>query len=215
MPIISPTGIITWTPDVSQAGTSNLITTVVTDNGSPSLSATNSFAVIVNPVPGIGSVIRTNVGGTNGFLLTWYAPTNDIFEVQVATNLASPWLTIATNVIYTGPTTPTNGLFSYYDDGSQVQFGSLRFYRLQLVGITPPATITVPIGSITFSNGGFVLTWTAPTNDQFNVRWATNLVPPVVWTSFTNIITSTTGVFTFTDTNTISLMKFYDLLLLP
>ena len=60
-----------------------------------------------------------------------------------------------------------------------------------------------------------MLTWTAPTNDQFNVRWATNLASPVAWTSFTNIITSTTGVFTFTDTNTTLLMKFYDLLLLP
>ena len=53
VPVINPnTGVITWTPDVAQAGTSNVFTTVVTDNGVPPLSATNSFAVIVNPVPG-------------------------------------------------------------------------------------------------------------------------------------------------------------------
>ncbi len=207
------TGVITWTPDVSQAGTSNVITTVVTDNGVPPLSATNSFSVIVNPVPGISSVTFSN----GGFLLTWFAPTNDIFQVQVATNLALPtvWQTIATNVTYTGPATPTNGLFSYFDDGSQVPFGSLRFYRLQLVGITPSATATVPIGSILSTNGGFLLTWLAPTNDQFNVRWSTNLVPPVAWTPFPDLITSTNGVFSFTDTNAPSLLKFYELILLP
>ena len=212
VPVIDAvTGIITWTPDVSQAGTSNVITTVVTDNGVPPLSATNSFSVIVNPVPGISSVTFT----AGGFLLTWSAPTNDIFEVQVATNLASPtaWLTIATNITYTGPVVPTNGLFSYFDDGSQVPFGGLRFYRLQLVGITPSAMTTVPIGSIIFTNGGFVLTWTAPTNDQFNVRWSTNLV--VNWTPFPDLITSTNGVFSFTDTNAPSLLKFYELILLP
>ena len=41
-PVINTNGIITWTPDVSQAGTSNVFTTIVTDNGTPSLSATNS-----------------------------------------------------------------------------------------------------------------------------------------------------------------------------
>ena len=213
VPAISANGIITWTPDVSQAGTSNLFTTIVTDNGVPPLSATNSFSVIVNPVPGISSVTYSN----GGFLLTWFAPTNDIFQVQVATNLSSPavWLTFTNFVTYTGPVTPTNGLFSYFDDGSQVPFGSLRFYRLQLVGITPPATTTVPIGNITLTNGLILLTWSAPTNDQFNVRWTTNLVPPINWSLFPDTITSTTGVFSFMDTNAPLLLKFYELILLP
>ena len=40
--------------------------------------------MIVNPVPAISSVIYTN----GGFLLTWLAPTNDIFQVQWSDNLA-------------------------------------------------------------------------------------------------------------------------------
>ena len=86
---------------------------------------------------------------------------------------------------------------------------------MQLIGIVPPATTTVPISSIVTTNGGFLLTWFAPTNDQFNVRWATNLASPVTWSLFPGTITSTNGVFSFTDTNTTLLMKFYDLLLLP
>ena len=212
VPVIT-NGIITWTPDVSQAGSSNVITTIVTDSGVPPLSATNLFSVIVNPVPSVGSITYSN----GGFWLTWWAPTNDTFQVEVATNLASPtvWLTLTNIITYTGPATPTNGLFSFYDDGSQVPFGSLRFYRLKLIGVAPQATTTVPVGSIVFTNGGFLLTWSAPTNDQFRVRWATNITPPITWTLFPGTNTSTTGIFTFMDTNAPLLMKFYDLILLP
>ena len=44
---INSSGLISWTPSASQASSTNLITTIVTDNGTPALSATNSFTVIV------------------------------------------------------------------------------------------------------------------------------------------------------------------------
>ncbi len=114
-PIINAnTGVITWTPDVSQAGTSNRLTTVVTDNGSPNLSATNSFAVIVNPVPSLNNVTFTN----GGFLLTWLAPTNDVFQVQFSDSLAPVnWQNFSNLVTYMGPGVSTNGLFTFFDDG--------------------------------------------------------------------------------------------------
>jgi hypothetical protein len=59
-----------------------------------------------------------------------------------------------------------------------------------------------------------VLSWLAPTNDQFQVRWTTNLTPVINWTTFPNIITSASGIFTFTDTNAPLLIKFYQLILL-
>jgi hypothetical protein len=71
------------------------------------------------------------------------------------------------------------------------------------------------LGSVTFTNGGFLLTWYAPTNDQFRVQWTTNLAPAIIWTPFPGIITSTNGTFTFTDTNAPLVLKFYSLLLLP
>ncbi|HEY2328838.1 MAG TPA: DUF642 domain-containing protein [Verrucomicrobiae bacterium] len=75
------------------------------------------------------------------------------------------------------------------------------------------------ITNVTATATNVILSWTAPTNDQFNVQWTTNLAPPS-WTLFPNnlaplVITSTTGVFTFTDTNLPLVMKFYRLLLLP
>src|SRR5205807_2109237 len=47
---IDTNGIITWTPDETQGPGTNVITSVVTDNGNPPLSSTNSFMVLVNEV---------------------------------------------------------------------------------------------------------------------------------------------------------------------
>src|SRR6185369_16859467 len=46
----STTGVLTWTPTETQGPSTNTITVKVTDNGTPALSATNSFTVVVNEV---------------------------------------------------------------------------------------------------------------------------------------------------------------------
>jgi subtilisin-like proprotein convertase family protein len=267
------------------------------------------LTTVTNP-PGpfvISSIVYTNIGGTNGFLLTWFAPSNDLFHVQYTTNLApANWITF-TNPPFVSyntnfPASATNAQFNFFDDGSQTGgFGPTRFYRLllypagniltlpvqtnlvanvgDLVIVTNTATDSNPSALLTYSllnaptnasisangvitwtnavpsglaarfdtlvtdNGSpaasatnsftifvapfpaitnvtvtatnVILSWTAPTNDQFNVQWTTNLAPPAVWTTFPNLITSSTGAFTFTDTNLPLVMKFYRLLLLP
>ena len=120
---INGQGVITWTPNSSEAGKTNVITTTVTDTGVPAKSVVNTFAVIVLPAPSITSV--------------------------------------------------------------------------------------------TVSSGQVGLQWSGTTNQQFRIRWATNLNPPVIWNTFAGTNTSTNGVFQFVDTNAPLLMKFYQLLLLP
>src|SRR5437667_448070 len=44
------TGVLTWTPTEAQGPSTNTITVKVPDNGTPALSATNSFTVLVNEV---------------------------------------------------------------------------------------------------------------------------------------------------------------------
>jgi len=134
--------------------------------------------------------------------------------------LATNWQSFSNIVAYSGPVTTTNGLFTFLDDGTQYPFTGLRFYRLKLVGLVvpanpPPLTNSVSISSIVFTNSSFRLAWSAPTNDQFKVQWATNIVPPFTWNTFSGIITSTNGIFSFTDTNAPWLMKFYQLVLSP
>ena len=48
--INSITGVFSWTPTEAQGPSTNSITVRVTDNGSPALSATNTFTVVVNEV---------------------------------------------------------------------------------------------------------------------------------------------------------------------
>jgi hypothetical protein len=68
--------------------------------------------------------------------------------------------------------------------------------------------------SIAITAGGVQFQWTAPSSEQFQIRWTTNLAPPN-WQTFPNIITSSTSNFSFVDTNTpLWLMKFYQLILL-
>ena len=67
---IDSNGVITWTPD--HGPSTNTITTVVTDNGQPPLSATNSFKVVVT-VPGTNEVFMTNLVMNLNISLTSYS----------------------------------------------------------------------------------------------------------------------------------------------
>jgi len=207
-----------------------------TNNVAVTFSFEVNFHLISTNAPSAGivisSVTSTNVSGTNGFLLTWLAPTNDIFQVQY-TDTLSPlnWQFFTNFISYAGPPTPTNGLFSFFDNGSQTPPGlpPTRFYRIILIGTNPSThTNLVAIGSITSTNiastNGFSLNWSAPTNDLFEVQWTTNLTPFVVWRTFPNIISygtfvgPTNSLFNFFDGGLqggLGPIKFYRLILLP
>jgi len=120
---ISTNGIITWTP--TSTGT-NTITTIVTDNGQPPLSAMNSFQVVVNPVstnnpPAIQSIVAS--GGN--IVLTWSAVSGDNYQVQYKTNITdASWTPIVPNLTASSSTLSlTNAI------GSAPQ----EFFRIVLV----------------------------------------------------------------------------------
>jgi len=94
---ISPAGIISWTPTQTQAPSTNTITTQITDNGNPPLSATNSFLVVVTlstPPPVINGqpVSRTNNAGT----IATFSVT------ATGSSLAYQWIKNATNNLANG-----------------------------------------------------------------------------------------------------------------
>ena len=91
----SSSGVFNFRPTTLQGGTSNYITMVVADNGSPSLSATQSFAVVVNVLNqstfGAGSysggVFNSSVTGDLGPDYAVRASTNLVdWEVIFTTN---------------------------------------------------------------------------------------------------------------------------------
>jgi hypothetical protein len=119
---ISTNGIITWTPTEAQGPGTYTITTVVTDNGTPPLSSTNSFVIMVlGPVPDrpvITSITRSNELVT----LTWTAISGTVYRVQYKTNLTdSTWSAVPGDVTASGPTA------SKTDNTGNTQ---RRFYRV-------------------------------------------------------------------------------------
>jgi hyaluronate lyase len=118
--IDSTTGLLTWRPPVSLAGASNALAVVVSDNGTPSLSATQTFWVAMRPLhlPDLTQTIPSN-GYLQLFITGDYGPD---YTVQASTNLVD-W----TNVFTTNqPTLPLS-----WTDTNAIGFAS-RFYRVRL-----------------------------------------------------------------------------------
>jgi hypothetical protein len=114
------TGIFTWRPRVTSADTTNNITVVVTDNGLPNLSATNSFVVIVNPLT---QPTESSVDYSNGqFSLTINGTAGPDYIVQTSTDLIN-WQNLFTN---SSPTLP----FTFTDTNAVT--APVQFYRILL-----------------------------------------------------------------------------------
>jgi autotransporter-associated beta strand protein len=119
--INSTSGLITWRPAISQSPSTNLFTVVVTDNGVPPLSATQSFSVVVlrpaTPVfssPGITSgIFHSMVSGSIG----------PDYSVYASTNLLSDWQLL----LQTNPTV----LPFQFTDPNATNFQQ-RYYRVLL-----------------------------------------------------------------------------------
>jgi uncharacterized protein (UPF0179 family) len=75
---VSPGGLFTWTPTAAQAPSTNLISVILTDNGVPSLSATQRFSVTVGSInrpPTLEAIPDRTVN--EGELLTFTAVASD------------------------------------------------------------------------------------------------------------------------------------------
>jgi subtilisin-like proprotein convertase family protein len=90
-------GVITWTPTLAQAGTTNTFVTIVTDTNAfalvnQSLSATNSFTVIVTTLINLtGGQPQTNTVGAGG--IAYYVvnvPTNADFATNILLFATAP-----------------------------------------------------------------------------------------------------------------------------
>jgi len=118
---LNPTnGILNWRPLIAQANSTNPLSLVVSDNGSPSLSATQSFLVTVRPitVPKISAPTLSN----HQFLAQISGAIGPDYTVQASTNLVT-W----TNLLTTNPVAmPFNWV-----DTNTAGFNR-RFYRTLL-----------------------------------------------------------------------------------
>jgi pectate lyase len=116
----SSNGVFNWRPAIVQSGSSNFMKMVVTDNGSPNLSATQAFSVLVT-APASPQVQSSAYSG-GSFSFTVGGDIGPDYIVQGSTNLTA-WNNLFTN-------TPSALPFLWTDSGAS-SF-SRRFYRIQL-----------------------------------------------------------------------------------
>jgi subtilisin-like proprotein convertase family protein len=112
---------------------------------------------------------------TGTFTMSWLATAGKTYQVEVSTNLIT-W-TFVTNITAQS----TNGS---YTDPTPVSSQRARFYRL-LQASNAPLNLG---GSIISPAKGFTLTWTAVTNQTYEIDVSTNLT---TWAFVTNITTPT------------------------
>jgi hypothetical protein len=229
-----------WTPSLSPAKWTNFNGVI---SYTTLISATNSrFQYLDNGVQtgGFGTnryyrlLLLNSPSNTAPYFLrafgVQYAPPSALFQI---TNAAADWdvpgqtlaYSITNSLALPSVSIDAAGVVSWTPTPALAGQTNIIVTTVTDNGVPAMSTtnsITVIVGSvpapvfsrITMGTNGVAFQWTASTNEQFQVRWTTNLTS-ANWLVFPGTITSTTGTFTFVDTNTPQAMKFYQLILLP
>ena len=113
------TGIFTWRAPISSAGTTNETTIEVTDNGTPPLSAGQTFNIMVNPAVAPTMTVGAYANGQFSFAISGAAGPD--YLVQVSSDLLN-WQTLSTNG---SPSLP----FTFTDTNASA---AAQFYRVLL-----------------------------------------------------------------------------------
>jgi hypothetical protein len=123
--LISPNGLISWIPTPLQAPSTNIFETVVTDDGVPPLSATNSFTVFVTsslvvPPPTIESISVANGVAT----ISWTSVAGHTYRLLYAPDLDTDWIPLPPDILATSSSASAS---------DSIESVMTRFYRVQLL----------------------------------------------------------------------------------
>jgi hypothetical protein len=222
---IDTNGIITWTPTQNQSPSTNTITTVVTDNGSPPMSATNSFMVIVkevNVAPVLPVVSTQTVSTSTLLTVTNTASEPNIHATTIGYQLVNPpaGMTININGIITwtpstgqGPSTNTITTVVTNSDAFDLvnpQLTATNSFTVIVTGGSPPLVIQ----SITMSNGIATIKWSAVSGQNYRLQYKQNLTDST-WSNVVPDVTATGSIVIATNGVNNSTQQFYRVMLLP
>jgi hypothetical protein len=197
---------------------------VITTNSSPvTLTSGDWFITVVkiSAGPATYSIMATEAtvtgqpitvtgapDGFGDFCITWSSVPYAHYMVLATTNLAPPnWVDVS------GPIVPLDYTYTWCTPMT----GTMQFFQVvEGVSLGASTMTNLTISTVQVAPGGVTLTWYGDLNATNLVEWTDTLVPPT-WTTVATNITSTTGIFTFTDDGTqtppLGPMRFYRLLL--
>lgn len=119
--INSSSGVFTWRPTIAQSPSTQTVAVVVSDNGTPIMSATQSFTTtVIQPVVPALHAASSITNGQFGFWIN--GDTGPDYTIQVSTNLTS-W-----NPVFTGNSLPVP---CFWVDTNSSSY-PIRFYRVVL-----------------------------------------------------------------------------------
>jgi hypothetical protein len=128
---IDTNGVITWTPSEEQGPATNTITTVVTDDGTPQLGATNSFSVVVHEI-NVAPVLPVQTDRT-------IAGLTPLIVVNTGTDTDIPTNALSYSLV-SGPTNAvisSNGVISWTPEIAQVP--STNLFTTMVTDFNPSA----------------------------------------------------------------------------
>jgi hypothetical protein len=203
----SASGVLTWATSTAQSAGTNLITVTATDNNSPYLSATNTFAVIVASAPTpVVSVPSTQAIYAGEKLTVTISAANSAFPgdtYSFATNAAPTGVSInpTTGVLNWTPTAgQAPNSYSLSIKATDINHPSLigvgGFSVLVSAGPAPKTAVTITSPRPVKLTNGFSFTFNTQPNTTWQIQASTNLLD---WPTIITNTAGANGVIQFTD----------------
>ena len=202
--LIDTNGVITWTPTEAEGPGTNTIVTVVTDNGLPPLSATNSFEVVVtevNTAPQLSAQPDRTLAASTLLIVTNSATDSDLPANTLAYVLIAPsGATIDTNGVITwtsGTQSGTNLFETVVTDNGLPPLSTTNRFEVVVTGGTEVVPAPV-IQSINLTPDGVVLTWSAVSNHVYQLQHQ-DTIGDTNWTTVVPDFTASAATITATN----------------
>ena len=219
----SSTGIFTWTPTEEQGPSTNVVTVIVTDNGTPPTSAAQNFTVAVlesNEPPVLAPIADRTIHA--GMTL---AITNSATDPDIPTNALTYSLSAGSPDAVIDP---TNGIFVWTPDSSLA--GTTNSFTIMVTDDNPWAVntqqlsdaksfnvIVAPPPMITnavLSNDVLVITWSSISGQTYRVQYNT-VLGTTNWTDLPPDVTATDTTASQVDSNLSDAQRFYRVMVVP
>jgi len=213
-------GVFTWTPTEAQGPSTNVLAMIVTDDGMPSLSATQSFTVFVletnDFAPVLTSVSDRIIHASTALIITNAATDNDIPGNGISYSL-DPGAPATASI------GASDGIFTWTPTDADADTTNTITIRVTDDG-TPPldsaqafSVVVAPrpwIESITISNNLPWVDWTSVGGQRYRLQYTPTLDSPV-WSNVSGDITASGNTASKADPDSAVTNRFYRVQVLP
>ena len=208
------TGVVSWTPTEAQGPSTNTITVIATDNGTPAKSATNTFSVVVNEVNTAPVLIVP--GPQSVYATTTLSVTNSASDDDLPANSLTFGLASAPSGVSINPTT---GLLTWTPTSGQVgtntiwvkvvdnnpwavnsqQLSTTNSFTVVVNGLTPPSFLDTPFSQVVQCGRGAAFCAQATGYPRPTYQWRFNgvSIPDATGTCYSMPSTSITNIGTY------------------